>query len=219
MREAELRRLLAANLLSAVSIVLTVFVPPVFLSGFSVLGTHLAWLCVCSVCVSVLSVTLCLILKPSQTSKRGSLSSKISRFLKCCIYFFMSCILFHAIIVLYGAPLIESVTETFLFSVLLSTFTTLQCLCLLGPNVQAWIRVFSRNGAMSIWENSLQITTMGSILGGWFGAFPIPLDWDRPWQVWPISCSLGATFGYMAGLIIAPLWIHWNRKQLTYKSR
>ncbi|OXB61061.1 hypothetical protein ASZ78_011167 [Callipepla squamata] len=77
MREAELRRLLAANLLSAVSIVLTALVPPLFLSGFSVLDTHLAWLCVCSVCVSVLSVTLCLILKPSQTSKRGSLSSKV----------------------------------------------------------------------------------------------------------------------------------------------
>lgn len=219
MKEAELRRLLAANLLCAGSIVLTALVPALFLDGFSVLGTHLTWLCICSVCVSVLNVTLCLILKLSPSSKRSSLSNKISRFLKCCIYFFMSCILFHAIIVLYGAPLIESVTETFLFAVLLSTFTTLQCLCLLGPNIQAWIRVFSRNGAMSIWENSLQITTTCSILGGWFGAFPIPLDWDRPWQVWPISCSLGATFGYMAGLIIAPLWIHWNRKQLTYKSR
>uniref|UniRef100_A0A8C9G678 Phosphatidylinositol glycan anchor biosynthesis class F n=1 Tax=Pavo cristatus TaxID=9049 RepID=A0A8C9G678_PAVCR len=146
MKEAELRRLLAANLLCAVSIVLTALVPALFLDGFSVLGTHLTWLCVCSVCVSVLSISLCLILKPSPSSKRSSL-------------------------------------------------------------------------AMSIWENSLQITTMCSILGGWFGAFPIPLDWDRPWQVWPISCSLGATFGYMAGLIIAPLWIHWNRKQLTYKSR
>ncbi|KAM6366671.1 phosphatidylinositol-glycan biosynthesis class F protein isoform 2-T11 [Alca torda] len=193
MKEAEIRRLLAANLLCVFSVILTAVLPPFFWKGFTVLGTHLVWLCICSVC--------------------------ISRFLKCCIYFFMSCILFHAIIVLYGAPLIESVTETFLFAVLLSTFTTLQCLCILGPNIQAWIRVFSKNGAMSIWESSLQITTMGSILGAWFGAFPIPLDWDRPWQVWPISCSLGATFGYMAGLIIAPLWIHWNRKQLTYKSR
>uniref|UniRef100_A0A8C8RXZ9 Phosphatidylinositol glycan anchor biosynthesis class F n=1 Tax=Pelusios castaneus TaxID=367368 RepID=A0A8C8RXZ9_9SAUR len=113
----------------------------------------------------------------------------------------------------------RSVLETFLFAVLLSTFTTLQCLCMLGPNIQAWIRVFSKNGAMSIWDNSLQITTMCSIVGAWLGAFPIPLDWDRPWQIWPISCSLGATFGYVAGLIIAPLWIYWNRKKLTYKSR
>ncbi|NXR19714.1 PIGF protein, partial [Cinclus mexicanus] len=183
MREAEIWRLLAANLLCALSIVLAAVVPAAFLDGFSVLGTHLTWLCVCSVCVATLNVILHLVLKPNQSPKRRSFAHKISRFLKCCIYFFMSCILFHAIIVLYGAPLIESVTETFLFAVLLSTFTTLQCLCLLGPNIQAWIRVFSKNGAMSVWESSLQITSMCSILGAWFGAFPIPLDWDRPWQV------------------------------------
>ncbi|NXD30725.1 PIGF protein, partial [Spelaeornis formosus] len=219
MREAEIGRLLAANLLCALSVVLTALLPAFFLDGFSVLGTHLTWLCVCSVCVATLNIILHFVLKPNQSTKSRSFAHKISRFLKCCIYFFMSCILFHAIVVLYGAPLIESVTETFLFAVLLSTFTTLQCLCLLGPNIRAWIRVFSKNGAMSIWESSLQITSLCSILGAWFGAFPIPLDWDRPWQVWPISCSLGATFGYMAGLIIAPLWILWNRKQLTYKSR
>ncbi|KAM6324374.1 phosphatidylinositol-glycan biosynthesis class F protein [Aegotheles albertisi] len=215
---AALRGLPAANLLCAASVVLSAAVPPLLWDGFAVLGTHPAWLCACSASLGALSVVLHG-LRPRQAPRRSSLAHKISRFLKCCIYFFMSCILFHAIIVLYGAPLIESVTETFLFSVLLSTFTTLQCLCVLGPNIQAWIRVFSKNGAMSVWESSLQITTMCTILGAWFGAFPIPLDWDRPWQVWPISCSLGATFGYVAGLIIAPLWIHWNRKQLTYKSR
>ncbi|NXA13975.1 PIGF protein, partial [Sapayoa aenigma] len=146
MKEAEIRRLLAANLLCVLSIILTAVVPAFFLHGFTVLGTHLTWLCVCSVCVGTLNVTLHLVLKPNQSPKRRSFAHKISRFLKCCIYFFMSCILFHAIIVLYGAPLIESVTETFLFAVLLSTFTTLQCLCVLGPNVQTWIRVFSKNG-------------------------------------------------------------------------
>ncbi|NXK92666.1 PIGF protein, partial [Formicarius rufipectus] len=219
MREQQGGRLLAANLAAALSVALSALGPAALLRGFSVLGTHLTWLWVCSAAVGTVSVLSHLALRPSQSPKRRSVAYKISRFLKCCIYFFISCILFHAIIVLYGAPLIESVTETFLFAVLLSTFTTLQCLCILGPNIQAWIRVFSKNGAMSIWESSLQITTVCSILGAWFGAFPIPLDWDRPWQVWPISCSLGATFGYVAGLIIAPLWIHWNRKQLTYKSR
>ncbi|KAI6071791.1 Phosphatidylinositol-glycan biosynthesis class F protein isoform X1 [Aix galericulata] len=203
MRDAEARRLWAANLLRAAAVPLTAVVPAFFMDGFTVLGTHLAWLCVCVLCVGTLNVGLCLVLKPSLPPKRSSVATKvsaffsycqpISRFLKCCIYFFMSCILFHAIIVLYGAPLIESVTETFLFAVLLSTFTTLQCLCMLGPNIQAWIRVFSKNGATSIWENSLQITTTCSILGAWFGAFPIPLDWDRPWQtrkvalLWPTN--------------------------------
>ncbi|XP_074845744.1 GPI ethanolamine phosphate transferase, stabilizing subunit [Carettochelys insculpta] len=219
MKDTEIKRLLFAHYICVFSIILTTVIPPLFLENFSVLGTHLTWLCICSVCVTAVNTVLYIILKPNPSSKRISFTHKVTKFLKCCVFFFISCILFHGIIVLYGAPLIESVLETFLFAVLLSTFTTLHCLCILGPNIQAWIRVLSKNGALSIWDNSLQITTMCSIVGAWIGAFPIPLDWDRPWQIWPISCSLGATFGYVAGLIIAPLWIYWNRKQLTYKSR
>ena len=44
-----------------------------------------------------------------------------------------------------------------------------------------YIFVFYR--VTSIWENSLQITTISSFVGIWLGAFPIPLDWGRPWQV------------------------------------
>lgn len=38
-------------------------------------------------------------------------------------------------------------------------------------------------------------------------------------QVWPISCTLGATTGFLTGLVAAPVWIHWHRKQLTYKLK
>ncbi|XP_019340896.1 phosphatidylinositol-glycan biosynthesis class F protein isoform X2 [Alligator mississippiensis] len=183
MKDTEIKKLLFAHIFCVVSIILSTVVPSFFLENFSVLGTHLTWLCICSACVTTVNIFLYIIVKPNPSSKRSSFAHKISRFLKCCIYFFMSCIVFHGIIVLYGAPLIESVLETFLFAVLLSTFTTLNCLCMLGPNIQAWIRVFSKNGAMSIWDNSLQITTMCSIVGAWLGAFPIPLDWDRPWQL------------------------------------
>lgn len=36
---------------------------------------------------------------------------------------------------------------------------------------------------------------------------PIPLDWDRPWQVWPISCVVGAAVGYAAGSAAAWSWV------------
>ncbi len=33
------------------------------------------------------------------------------------------------------------------------------------------------------------------MVGAWFGAFPIPLDWDRPWQVlFPLITVLGTVF-------------------------
>ena len=42
---------------------------------------------------------------------------------------------------------------------------------------------------------------LGTVVGAWFGAFPIPLDWDRPWQAWPITCVVGAVAGNaLAGL-------------------
>ncbi|XP_072265861.1 phosphatidylinositol-glycan biosynthesis class F protein isoform X1 [Pyxicephalus adspersus] len=219
MDETEIRRLAVGHVLSILAVVFSLFVPPLLLDEFSILGTHLTWLCFCSVCVIAVNILLLVTFKPNPSTKRSSLSSKVNKLYRSCLYFFASCLLFHGIIVLYGAPLVESVGETFLFAVLLSSFTTSRSLCFLGPNFHAWVRVFSKDGAMSVWDHSLQITTICTVVGAWLGAFPIPLDWDRPWQVWPISCSLGASFGYIASLLLAPFWIYWNRKRLTYKRR
>lgn len=32
-------------------------------------------------------------------------------------------------------------------------------------------------------ESVIKISAVSSIVGAWVGAFPIPLDWDRDWQV------------------------------------
>ncbi|XP_020856939.1 GPI ethanolamine phosphate transferase, stabilizing subunit isoform X2 [Phascolarctos cinereus] len=150
MKDTDIKRLFYAHLFCVFSIILTTFIPSLFLEEFSVLETHLTWLCICSICVTILNVALYLLVKPNPSSKRSSISHKISRVLKSCVYFSISCLLYHAIIVLYGAPLIELMLETFLFAVILSTFTTLPCLCLLGPNIKAWLRVFTKNGAALI---------------------------------------------------------------------
>ncbi|XP_025116752.2 phosphatidylinositol-glycan biosynthesis class F protein isoform X1 [Bubalus bubalis] len=186
MKDTDIKKLLYTHLLCIFSIILSIFIPSFFLENFSILETHLTWLCICSVSVTAVNLVLYLVVKPNVSSKRSSLSYKVTRFLKCCIYFLTSCLFFHVIFVLYGAPLIELALETFSLAVILSTFTTIPCLCLLGPNFKAWLRIFSRNGVTSIWENSLQITTISSFVGIWLGAFPIPLDWGRPWQysVW-----------------------------------
>ncbi|XP_057414026.1 phosphatidylinositol-glycan biosynthesis class F protein isoform X3 [Balaenoptera acutorostrata] len=146
MKDTDIKRLLYVHLLCVFSIILSIFIPSFFLENFSVLETHLTWLCICSVSVTAVNLVLYLVVKPNASSKRSALSYKVTRFLKCCVYFLMSCFSFHVIFVLYGAPLIELALETFLLAVTLSTFTTVPCLCLLGPNFKAWLRVFSRNG-------------------------------------------------------------------------
>lgn len=84
MRDAEARRLWAANLLRAAAVPLTAVVPAFFMDGFSVLGTHLAWLCVCALCVGTLNVGLCLVLKPSLPPKRSSVANKVSSVFSYC---------------------------------------------------------------------------------------------------------------------------------------
>lgn len=43
---------------------------------------------------------------------------------------------------------------------------------------------------------------MMAIFGAWLGSIVIPLDWDRPWQAWPVPCVLGAFLFYMIGTVV-----------------
>ena len=47
-------------------------------------------------------------------------------------------------------------------------------------------------------ESVVQISAVWSIIGAWLSAFPIPLDWDRDWQVGTYNiCNTGT---YCLGL-------------------
>jgi phosphatidylinositol glycan class F len=39
------------------------------------------------------------------------------------------------------------------------------------------------------------------LIGAWLGAVVIPLDWERPWQQWPVSCVLGSLLGQAVGAV------------------
>ena len=47
----------------------------------------------------------------------------------------------------------------------------------------------------------------GTMIGAWFGAIAIPLDWDRWWQRWPITCLVSSTMGAILSVIISSVWI------------
>lgn len=110
-----------------------------------------------------------------------------------------SVIFYYIIAVLYGAPFTESTAETFHFSLLLSMLTTLPACLQLGPHLSAWARILIGKGPDGVMERHIYWTTLAAIVGAWFGSFPIPLDWDRPWQAWPITCCIGALLGSAVG--------------------
>ncbi|KAG7191484.1 Glycosylphosphatidylinositol (GPI) anchor assembly protein [Scheffersomyces spartinae] len=53
-----------------------------------------------------------------------------------------------------------------------------------------------------ILKSSILLSAFLAVLGTWLGVIPIPLDWDRPWQAWPITLVTGGYTGaFLGGLI------------------
>jgi phosphatidylinositol glycan class F len=42
----------------------------------------------------------------------------------------------------------------------------------------------------------------GACVGSWIGAIPIPLDWDREWQKWPVTIVVGLYIGAVVGKLV-----------------
>jgi phosphatidylinositol glycan class F len=106
-------------------------------------------------------------------------------------------LLFAYVAVCFGAPVVSHHYETASFSALLTLLTVFPAVIILGPESETLTKVFLFSGiadsdplAHVLFRNAL-----GAVVGAWFGAFPIPLDWDRPWQAWPITCVIGAAVG------------------------
>lgn len=43
---------------------------------------------------------------------------------------------------------------------------------------------------------------VGCMVGGWIGAVPMALDWDRDWQAWPIPVLTGVYLGWAVGRVL-----------------
>jgi len=93
--------------------------------------------------------------------------------------------------------------ETYLFSCLMALVTLFNLM--LFSNGKWWtifqILDFELYKTGKI-VDSVRLVSFLSIVGALFGSAAIPLDWDRPWQAWPVPCCFGATLGYTIGLMV-----------------
>lgn len=129
-------------------------------------------------------------------------------------------ILFHVIEVLFGAPFTEQTAETFHLALLLTATITVPVLIHLGTSSETLMRIYAFNSPELGTEMMMYITSICSLLGAWLGACVIPLDWDSPWQVWPVSCVLGTIAGHCVGLGVSAIHLslqYWriNKIKLT----
>jgi len=120
----------------------------------------------------------------------------------------------YLLLVLFGAPLTSHCTQTALLSLLLSLLVIHTPIYSLGlPSLSSdstayadrltFVRLFSEFSVRTHLERALVYPVIGSVVGCWIGAFVLPLDWDRPWQAWPLIPAYMAVFGHVVGALVS----------------
>ncbi|EYE91328.1 PIG-F family protein [Aspergillus ruber CBS 135680] len=103
------------------------------------------------------------------------------------------------LLVLFGAPLTTHNLETLLCAAHMAVLSATALVYVHGVDGSTWREVWGvGRPADAVWGGAL-----GTGVGAWFGAVPIPLDWDRPWQAYPITILTGAYIGYALGSLIS----------------
>lgn len=106
--------------------------------------------------------------------------------------------IYFAVIVLFGAPLLTHHEETLMLALTLTTLTLIPATCHLGIDNTLILFTGSQSLPSGILLDAITLNIKAVLLGTWCSAFVIPLDWDRPWQAWPIPCIVGALLGCFA---------------------
>lgn len=102
------------------------------------------------------------------------------------------------LLVLFGAPFTTHTAHTVLCAAHISLLTVTPLVYVHGVDGQVWKQVWAfARPADAVWGGSL-----GACVGAWLGAVPIPLDWDRPWQAYPITILTGAYLGFAVGQLV-----------------
>ncbi|KAM5578507.1 hypothetical protein ABKV19_008691 [Rosa sericea] len=101
-----------------------------------------------------------------------------------------------------GAPVgIQYLPKTINWSLMMSLFTIVPAASVFGSSWTDWQRIFACTKPIDPVDFMICLPAHGVVIGAWFGAWPVPLDWERPWQEWPICVSYGAITGYLVSLV------------------
>ncbi|KAI4218650.1 MAG: hypothetical protein L6R36_008831 [Xanthoria steineri] len=99
------------------------------------------------------------------------------------------------ILILFGAPLTTHLAHNLLCATHMALLMFQPLFYVYGVDAVMWKEVCS---AFLPWDG-VWGGTVGTAVGAWCGAAPIPLDWDRDWQKWPITIVTGAYIGWGIG--------------------
>jgi phosphatidylinositol glycan class F len=101
-----------------------------------------------------------------------------------------------------GAPLFpyDQIPHTILLATHISLLGFLPIFYTHGVSASAWRDVAA--AWLPFDEAGVWAGTVGCFVGGWIGAIPIALDWDREWQKWPCTVVWGLVAGWLIGRLL-----------------
>lgn len=122
----------------------------------------------------------------------------------------MSALVF-LLLLLFGAPFTRVLAETFSVAMHISLLSVQPLVYVYNLDSRIWKGII----AVKLPLNGVYGASVGTWLGAWLGAIPIPLDWDRPWQRWPVTIFVGAYVGTAIGTLVGAIY---RRQQLQNKA-
>lgn len=141
----------------------------------------------------------------SNTSSTGkkrkvdmSIASSFSTALLATILSVIMSVLVFGLLILFGAPASTYIHQTFLCAVHISILSVQPLVYVYNLDSNTWKDIISAKLPL----NGVYGASVGAWVGAWLGAIPIPLDWDRPWQQWPITILTGCYIGTAVGTIV-----------------
>ncbi|KAJ9103819.1 hypothetical protein QFC21_002281 [Naganishia friedmannii] len=114
----------------------------------------------------------------------------------------------YPLLVILGAPITSHFVQTYLFALHFSLLTVLPTVYALGiPSLYEagsferyrLTRLFCELEPRTQLERATVYPVFGALVGAWFGVIPLALDWDRPWQTWPLPPVLTSSIGFIVG--------------------
>ncbi|KAL1412623.1 Glycosylphosphatidylinositol (GPI) anchor assembly protein [Vanrija albida] len=113
---------------------------------------------------------------------------------------------FHLALVLLGAPIASRAADTALLATHLALLAATPIVYALGvPSIHddgiaaryRLTRIVCQWAPETAAERALTAGLAGTLVGAWVGALPLALDWDRPWQAYPLTPMVGSLVGFV----------------------
>lgn len=121
-------------------------------------------------------------------------------------------ILIFLLILLFGAPTTSHLLHSLTLSLHLSFLLAYPLFNALGvPSIYEkgiydrfrLSRLLCEVDLKSPLEKITVLPIVGTVIGAWIGVIPFALDWDRPWQSYPLPPIFCSTIGFLLGCLIA----------------